>query len=67
MAEVYAAPDKATALELNLATMDLMAMATRLAAESGDRDNMKKALAHLRDTANIMLKECENPAPVKSP
>ena len=67
MVEVYAAPDKATALELNLATMDLMGTAVRVAATSGDRDNMRKALIHLRDTATLMLKSLEEPAPAKAP
>lgn len=67
MAEVYVAPDKATAVELNLATMDLMATVVRLAATSGDRDNMRKALIHLRDTASLMLKDLEAPAPAKAP
>jgi len=67
MEEVFLSPTEATAMELNLATLDLMAMSIRLAASTGDRDNMHRALVHLRDTANMMLKNCETPTPAKAP
>lgn len=67
LVEVYAAPTKASALELNVATIELMTTCVRLAASSGDRDNMRRALVHLRDTANLMLKDFEEPAPATPP
>lgn len=57
LAEVKSDPSKATVLELELASIDLMVASVRVAASNGNRDGMREALIHLRDTADRLIRD----------
>lgn len=65
--DLWGITDESTIQEINLSTMDLLAETVRQSADNGDRETMKKALTHLRDVVDAMLKDLQKPAPAETP